>query len=214
MVKKLKGLIGIVSVVMLIYFVSSGNTLVAEDAEIDAQERLAGATISVEASVVTVELETLEEITSELDTQNLNSIPLDKIMQSIRENEGGEMVSAFKLTVGNKSVAEINSEENEEKKRTHSEDEDEAAEHKNREIHISFRVTPWIIDVDKIAVSFDFKQIASESTLFSEREDEEQQARVTKFEVSSELVLRPGQPRIVGATKKDEAIFLIMGVDI
>ncbi len=212
MARKLKGLIGIVSVVMLIYFVSWGNTLVAEDGEIDTQERFAGATISVEASVVIVELEVLEEITGQLDVKTLNSISLDKIMQSIREDEGGEIVSAVKLTVGNKCVAEMNTEENEEEKRKHSED--EAGEHKNRETHISFRVTPWIIDVDKIAVSFDFKQIASESTLVSEREAEEQQDRVTKFEVSSELVLRPGQPRIVGATKKDEAIFLIMGVDI
>ena len=212
MAKKLKGLIAIMSVGMLIYLVSSANTSVAEDADIDAQEQFAGATISVEASVVIVELEALEEITDDLDTQNLNSIPLDKIMQIIREDEGGEMVSAVKLTVGNKCVAEMNTEENEEEKRKHSED--EAGEHKNRETHISFRVTPWIIDVDKIAVSFDFKQIASESTLISEREAEEQQDRVTKFELSSELVLRPGQPRIVGATKKDEAIFLIMGVDI
>ncbi len=187
MAKKLKGLIAIVSVGMLIYLVSSANTSVAEDAEIDAQERFAGATISVEASVVIVELEALEEIAGESDTQTLNSIPLDKIMRCIREDEGGEMVSAVKLTVGNKSVAEMNTEENEEEKRKHSED--EAGERKNSETYISFRVTPCIIDVDKIAVSFDFKQIASESTLFSERKAEEQQDRVTKFEVSSELVL-------------------------
>ena len=66
-----------------------------------------------------------------------------------------------------------------------------------------------------ITAPFDFKQIASESTLTSISEEiDEQQDRVTQFEVSSEVVLRPGQPRIVGATKKDEAIFLIMEVDI
>jgi len=212
MAKKLKGLIAIVSVGMLIYLVSSANTSVAEDVEIDAQERFAGATISVEASVVIVELEALEEITGELDTQALNSIPLDKIMQCIREDEGGEMVSAVKLTVGNKSVAEMNTEENEEEKRKHSEE--ETGERENRETYVSFRVTPEIIDVDKIAVSFDFKQFVSKSTLFSESNAEEQHDIVTKFEVSSKLVLRPGQPRIVGATKKDEATFLILGVDI
>ena len=106
----------------------------------------------------------------------------------------------------------MNTEGNVEEKRKIS-DED-MGEHEKRETHISFRVIPKIIDMNRIAVSFDFKQIASESTLFSEREAEEQQDRVTKFEVSSELVLRPGQPRIVGATKKDESIFLIIGVDI
>ncbi|MBW7992496.1 MAG: hypothetical protein FVQ84_21115 [Planctomycetes bacterium] len=212
MLNKLKGLIGIVSVVMLIYFVCSGNTLVAEDGENDAQERFAGATISVEASVVIVGLEALEEIAGELDGQNLNSIPLEKIMRSIREDEGGEMVSIVKLAVGNESDAEINTEERVDTKRKHPEE--GAGVHENRQINISFRVTPKIIDMNRIAVSFDFKQIVSENTLASEREAEEQEDRVIQFEVSSELVLRPGQPRIVGATQKGEAIFLIMGVDI
>jgi len=212
MVNKLKGIIGIVSVVMLIYFVSSGNTLVAEDAEIDAQERFAGATISVEASVVAVELEALEEITGGPGPVNLNSIPLDRIMGIIREDEGGEMVSIVKLAVRNESSAEINTEKSEVVKRKDSED--EAGVHKNSQINVSFRATPRIISVDKIAVSFDFKQIASESSLASEREAEEQEDRVIQFEVSSEVVLRPGQPRIVSATQKDEAIFLIMDVDI
>jgi hypothetical protein len=186
---------------------------VAEDAEIDAQERFAGATISVEASVVAVGLEALEEITGESDIKSLNSIPLGKIMQSIREDEGGEMVSIVKLAVMNESAAEMNTEENVEDKRKFSnEDMSERAE---RENHVSFRVVPKIIDMNRIAVSFDFKQIASESTLTSVSEEiDEQQDRGTQFEVSSEVVLRPGQPRIVGATKKDEAIFLIMEVDI
>ncbi len=212
MARKLKGLIAIMSVGMLIYIMSSANTSVAEDAEIDAQVQFAGATISVEASVVIVELEALEEITGESDTQTLNSISLDEILQCIREDEGGEVVSVVKLAVGSGIVAEMNTEENEEEKGKNPEE--ETGERENRETHVSFRVTPEIIDMDKIAVSFDFKQIVSESTLFSESDAEEQQDRVTKFEVSSELVLRPGQPRIVGATKKDEATFLIMSVDI
>ncbi len=212
MTRKLKGLIAIVSVGMLIYFVSSANISVAEDAEIDVQEQFTGATISVEASLVTVELEALEEITDQLDITTLNSIPLDKIMQCIREDEGGEVISIVKLAVGNESVAEMNTEENVEEIRKIS-DEESGARNK-RENHVSFRVNPKIIDMNRIAVSFDFKQIASESALISESEVEEQEEIVTKFEVSSEVVLRPGQPRIVGATKNDEVIFLIMGVDI
>lgn len=52
--------------------------------------------------------------------------------------------------------------------------------------------------------------VSSGNTLVAE----ERQDRLMQLEVSSEVVLRPGQPRIVGATQKDEAIFLIMGVDI
>jgi len=212
MARKLEALIIAVSVVMLIYFVPSASTSVAEDAEIDAQEPFAGATISVEASLVTVELDVLEEITGPLNFKTLNSISLDKIMQCIREDEGGEVISIVKLAVANESAAEMNTEENAEEKRKIS-DED-FSEHKERQINVSFRVTPKIIDMNRIAVSFDFKQIASENTLVSQSEVEEQEDRVIQFEVSSEVVLRPGQPRIVGATQKDQAIFLIMGVDI
>ena len=212
MARKLKALIIAVSVVMLIYFVPSANTLVAEHSENEAHEQFAGATISVEASLVTVELDVLEEITGQLNIKTLNSISLDKIMQIIREDEGGEVISIVKLAVANESTAEMNTEESELAKRKHSED--GTSENQNTETHISFQVTPRIINTDKIAVSFDFKQIASESALSSTSEEEEQQDRVIQFEVSSELVLRPGRPRIVGATKKDQAIFLIMGVDI
>jgi hypothetical protein len=211
MTKKLKGLIGIVSVVMLIYFVSSGKTLVAEDAENNVQEQFAGATISVEASLVAVELEVWEEISGEPDIESLNSMPLEKIMQCVHEVEG-EVISIVKLAVANESAAEMSTEENVEQKRKIPDE--ERGEREERESHVSFRVIPKIIDMNRIAVSFDFKQIASEGALSSESEAEEQEGIVTKFELSSELVLRPGQPRIVGATKKDEAIFLIMCVDI
>ena len=221
MTGKLKNLIITLSLGVLIYLVSSANTLVAEDAENEVRDKYAGATVSVEASVVIIEPEALEEITDDLDTQNLNSIPLEKIMQIIREDEGGEMISAVKLAVGNKSEAEMkteeNADENVEENRKISDEESgtrESGTREKREKHVSFRVVPTIIDMNRIAVSFDFKQIASRSALISESEAEVQEEKVTEFEVSSELVLRPGQPRIVGASKKDEVIFLIMSVDI
>jgi hypothetical protein len=210
MAKKLKGIIGIILVVMLIYFVSSGNSLVAEDGEI-AEEHFAGATISVEASVVAVDFEALEEIIGEQEITNLNSIPLGKVMQCVREDEG-EVISIVKLAVGNHSKGEITREENANEQRKVL-DED-VREEERRESRVSFRAVPVIIDIDKIAVSFDLKQIASENNSASVSETEEQEDRLIQFEVSSEVVLRPGRPRIVAATKKDEAIFLIMEVDI
>ncbi len=213
MTKKLKNLIVIVSLGVLIYLVFSANTLVAEDSENEAQEQFAGAMISVEALVVTVEPEALEEITGELDIKTLNSIPLEKVMQSIFEEEGVEIVSSVKLSMRNGSMAEMNTKDNEEENRKISEEE-EMAEQENRERHVSFRATSHIINMNKIEISFDFKQIVSESTLRSISETDEQGKMSKTFEVSSEVVLRPGQLRIVGATKKDVAIFLIMGVDI
>ena len=212
MTGKLKGIIVIVSLGMLIYLVSSADFLVAEDSENEAREQFAGAMISVEASIVIVEPEVLEEITDDLNIQNLNSIPLEKIMQIIREDEGGEMISAIKLAVGNNSEAEMNSEDNVEEKRKIFKE--ETGEQERRESVFSFRITPEIIDLDKIAVNYRFQQTVQEIILSSTSEAEEEKNIVRNFEVSSEVILRPGQPRIVGATKKDEVIFLIMGVDI
>jgi hypothetical protein len=211
MANKLKGIIGIASVVMLIYFVSSGNPLVAEDGEIDTQERFTGAVVSVEASVVAVEFEALEEIIGEPDIKSLNSIPLGKIMQCVREDKG-EVITVCKLAVGNNAEGEISREESANENRKVSND--DVREEERRENRVSFRVEPVIIEAGKIAVSFDLKQIASENIVSSERAAEEQEDRLIQFEVSSEVVLRPGQPRVVGATRKDEVIFLIMEVDI
>jgi hypothetical protein len=114
--------------------------------------------------------------------------------------------------VRNKSAGEISREENANEQRKVSND--DVREEEGGENRVSFRVVPEIIEADKIAVSFDLKQIVSENTLASERGAEEQRDGLIQFEVSSEVVLRPGQPRIVSATKKDEVIILIMEVDI
>ena len=212
MAKQLKGLIATVSIAIVIYIVSSANILVANDSENEAQDKFAGATISVEASLVAVEFKALKEIVGESDITTLSSIPLEKIMQCIREDEGGEVISIVKLAVRNESSGEMNREERVDEKRKVSDE--NVSEIEKRENHVSFRVVPKIIDINRIGVSFDFKQIFSEDGLSTKSELEEQQERNIVIELSSEVVLRPGRPRIVGATKKDEAFFLIMNVDI
>jgi hypothetical protein len=212
MARKLKGLIVVVSVAMLIYLVSSANTLVAEDSENKAEGKFADATISVEASLVAVEFEALEEIIGESDNKTLSSIPLEKIMQCVHEDEGGEVNSIVKLAVRNESSGEMSREESVKEQRKVSDE--GVSENEERESRVSFKVVPTIIDMNRIAVSFEFKHITSGRALSSVQEVEEQEGKDIVIEISSEVVLRPGRPRIVGATKKDEAIFLIMCVDI
>ncbi|MHC4727070.1 MAG: hypothetical protein ACYS17_07525 [Planctomycetota bacterium] len=211
MATKLKNLIIIVSLGLLIYFVSLVGTLVAEDSENEAREKFADAMISVEASLVAVEYEVLEEMIGEPDIKNLNSIPLEKFIQCVREDEG-EVISIVKLAVRNESSGEVNREERVDEKRKVSDE--NVSENEKRENYVSFQVVPKIIDISKIGISFEFKQIVSEGALVSESDAEEEQERNIVIEISSEVVLRPGQPRIVSATKKDEAIFLIIGVDM
>lgn len=212
MTKQLKGLIAVVSIAMLIYLISSDNTLVANDDENEGQDKFAGATISVEASLVAVEFEALGEIVDELDINSLSSIPVEKIMQCVCEDEGGELISVVQLAVKNMSSGQLSREERVKEQRKVSDE--GVSEQEEGENHISFSVVPGIIDINRIAVNFDFKQISNEGALTSASDVEEQKERDIVMEVSSNVVLRPGQKRIVGATKRDEAFFLIMSADI
>jgi len=208
MSKQFKGVIAAVSIAMLIYLIPSANTLVADDGENEGQDKFAGATISVEAYLVAVEFEALEEIVDELDINSLSSIPVEKIMQCVCEDEGGELISVVQLAAKNMSSGQMSREERVKEQRKVSDE--NISEQEEGENHISFGVVPEIIDIDRIAVSFNFKQISTDGALTSASEVEEQEERDVVFEVSSDVVLRPGQKRIVGATKRDEAFFLIM----
>ena len=209
---KIKGLIIIVSLGVLIYLVSSGNALVAEDTGNGAEGEFAGATISVEASLVAVEFEALEEIIDEFDINNLGSIPPEKIMQCVCEDEGGELISVVQVAVKNMYSGQMSREERVKEQRKVSDE--GVSEQEGGKNNISFSVVPEIININRIAVSFDFKQISSEGALTSASDVEEQGEQEVVIEISNNVVLRPGQKRIVSATKRDEAFFLIMSVDI
>jgi hypothetical protein len=212
MAKQVKGLIAIISIAMLIYLIPSANTLVANDSKNNKQNKFDGATISVEASLVAVEFEALEEIVDELDINSPGSIPVEKIMQCVREDEGGELVAVVQLAVRNMSSGEMSREESVKEQRKVSDE--GVSEHEEEENHISFRVVPEIIDNKRIAVSFNFKQISNGGALTSTSDSEEQEERDVVIEISSDVVLRPGQKKIVSVTKRDEAFFLIMSVGI
>ena len=211
MAAKLKGLILVLSIGVLIYFVSSSNTLVAEDAEEKCCGQFASAVVSVEARVIVVEPEVLKEIIGDSDDISLDSIPLERIMRSVGEEEA-EIVLSVRLSMKNDTNAEMETESNEQENVKNFAD--EVTELESREIQVSFQATSHIIDIEKIEVSFDFKEILSESNTGTTSEVEEQGERFMNFEMSITVVLRPGQPRIVGATMKDEAMFLIMSADI
>ena len=211
MSSKLKGLVVILSIGILIYFISLSNTSVAEDAENEAMEQFAGIVVSVEASVVVIEPEVLEEIIGDSGNRNLNSISLERIMQIVSEEEG-EIVSSVKLSMKNNTNAEIETESNWQENRKNFPD--EVTERESSEMLVSFRAMSHIIDVEKIVINFDFKEVFTESEIGSTDEVEEQGERLKNFEMSSTVVFRPGQPRIVGATIRDEAMFVIMSADI
>jgi hypothetical protein len=212
MARKLKGLIVIISIGMLIYLGFSAQTLVAEDAENKGSGQFAGAMVSVEALMVVVEREALEEMIGDSDMMNLSSIPIEKIMHIVREEEGGEIFSSVKLSMKNDSHAEIEKEGFEEVNRKNAAE--EKSEQESREIQISFEAMSHVIDIDKIEISFDFEQVESVKNLGSTMKVEEQEDRTMNFKMSSIVVLQPGRARIVGATMKDEAMFLIMVADI
>ncbi|MGD8501482.1 MAG: hypothetical protein PVJ86_12590, partial [Phycisphaerales bacterium] len=178
----LKALVVIVSVAVLVYLVSSADISGAEDAEAAGQGQFADVTVSLEARVVVVELDALQETAGESDDQTLNTIPADKILQSIREGDGGEVVSAVKLAVGNDSLAEMTTEEGGREKVKNAGD--ETGMNSDRETHVSFLAEATVNDTDTIVVKFDFTQVVSESTSSASSDAGEEHDIVRKFEVS------------------------------
>ncbi|MBL7186688.1 MAG: hypothetical protein ISS70_10220 [Phycisphaerae bacterium] len=212
MTRELKTLFVVAAVAALVYFMAFAGTSVAEHAEIDVGEQFGGVTISVEACVVRVAIEALEQIGVGSDILSLGSIPAGKVLESVGR-EDAEVVSSVKLALGNDSLGEITVEENsQEKDKDHADGTGERAE---RETSVSFQAEASVRTAGKIAVKFSFKQIVSENVSSASGDGEQEEKTVDTFEVSSRLALQAGQPRVAGAQKnEDAATFLILRADI
>ena len=212
MTKESKTLFVVAAVVALVYLTAFAGTSVTEHAEIDVDEQLGDATISVEACVVRVEIEALEEFAAGSDFLNLGSIPVQKILERVG-HEGAEVVSMVKLALGNDSVGEITVEENsQEKGKDHA---DGTGEHAEREISVSFQAEASVMAARRIAVKLSFKQVVVEKASSGSGGGEQEEEVVDSFEVSSRLALQTGQPCVAGAKKnEDVATFLILRADI
>jgi hypothetical protein len=198
---------------MIIYVVSSANISAAEDTETAPRDRSADVTISIEASVVRVGPDALEEIAGESDVGILNSIRADEILRRVRQGEGAAVISAVKLAVGNDSVAEMTAEETAKEKVKNAGD--QTGEHAVRETIVSFQAEALVITADKIAVEFSFKQILSESSSSGSSDAEAEEGTTRTLGLSSGLVLHAGQPTVAGAQRnEDEATFLILRADM
>jgi len=211
MTRELKTLFVVVAFGALFYFTAFAGTSVTEHAEIDVDEQLGDATISVEACVVRVEIEALEESAAGSNFLNLGSIPAQKILERV-DHEGAEVLSMVKLALGNECVAEMTTEKNSrEKGKDHT---DGTGEHAEREISVSFQAEAFVITAEKIAVKLSFKQIIVEKASLGSGGGEQEEEVVDSFEVSSRLAFQTGQPCVAGAKKnEDAATFLILRAD-
>ncbi|UCF14504.1 MAG: hypothetical protein JSW59_13905 [Phycisphaerales bacterium] len=211
MAKKLKASAVIVAVGVLVYLVSLGNISVAEVGSAGAEETSVDATISLEACVVRVGIEALEQSTGDSVFFALSSISAEQIMSRVEADEA-QVVSGVKVLVAGGSVAEIATEQNaREKEKDHA---SEVGEHAERETAVSLRAEVVGINAGQVAVEFGFKQIVSENGASRTNEAEREEEFAEVFEVSSMIGLPAGRPLIAGAKKSDdEVMFLILYAD-
>ena len=211
MTRELKTLFVVTAVAALVSFVAFAGTSVAEHAEIAVAEQFGGVTISVEACVVRVATEALEEIAAGSDILSLGSIPAQKVLELVGLDDA-EVVSMVKLALGNDSVAEMTTEENSRQKgKDHA---DGTGEHAEGETSVSFQAEAFVITAEKIAVKLSFKQIVVEKASSGSGGGEQEEEVVDSFEVSSRLAFQTGQPCVAGAKKnEDAATFLILRAD-
>ena len=80
MAKHTKALLAVAAVGMVMCFVSTVRKSTAQDIGGAAEERFAGATISLEAVVVMADVQVLEEIAGSSDVLVLTSVPADKVL--------------------------------------------------------------------------------------------------------------------------------------
>lgn len=211
MARELKTLFVVAAVGTLVYFMAFAGTSVAEHAE--HGEQFGGVTISVEACVVRVAIEALEDIAAAgSDILTLGSIPAAKVLRRVG-SEGAEVISTVKLALANDSVGEITVEENSQDKVKGNEG--EPGEYAERETSVSFQAEALVRTAERIAVKFSFKQRVTEKASAPLGDGEHEEGGVETFEVSSSLALETGQPRVAGAKKNgDVATFLILKADI
>ncbi|MHC4170690.1 MAG: hypothetical protein ACYSWQ_27450 [Planctomycetota bacterium] len=110
MANKIKALLGVVLVGMLVYLVSAASVSVAEVGSAACEERLADVTVSLEACVVRVDVEALEESAGG-GFLALSSVSAESLLSRIGGEEA-EAVSGVKLLVGNGTEGEISTEDN------------------------------------------------------------------------------------------------------
>jgi hypothetical protein len=212
MARHSKALLAVAAVGMVMYLVSTVGRSTAQDIGAAAEERFAGATISLEAVVVTVGVEALEEVTGSSDVLDLASVPAGKVL-ALADERRAEVALTLKLVVGNASVGEITTEQNDRAKE--KDQKNETGEYEDREVSAAFQVETHIVTASKIALEFSFKQIVAEKASSGSDEGELEEEVIETFEVSSRLALRAGRPRVAGAEiNEDAAKFLILRADI
>jgi hypothetical protein len=235
MTKRIKALLGVVLLGVLVYLVSAASVSMAEvgsaaaeervpdvtvlaDEELtedfvldDAEERLADVMVSLEACVVRVDVEALEESAGG-GFLALSSVSAESLLSRIGGEEA-EAVSGVKLLVGNGTEGEISTEDNAREKARDVQE--EVGEHASRDTAVSLRAEALVAGAGKIVVEFSFKQVISEDTSSGSVEGEHEEEVGQVFEVSSTVGLQAGRPRVVGARKsEDQAMFLILHADI
>ena len=186
----------------------------ADDDHAHSSDRDNMVSASVQFMLVHVEHETLERLMEESNTQTLDSIPLEKLGQCVRDKDGAQIVSQTRLSVVSLLgyPAEMNVVENAHRKAKTSEDGN--AQRADRETKVSVKVEIERCDGNKLAARFVYDRSVSLEEYVMGEEAEEEEGIEQKFNISSGIVLQAGQMRIAGANlNEDMASVLIMKAD-
>lgn len=213
MARRPKTLLAIISAGLILYLVSLGNvSAVAEVGSAKAEEHPEGATISLEACVVRVGVETLGQGVGSADFPALSSIQAETILGRVTAGDA-EVVSGVTLLVASGGIGEITAEDD--SAEMEKDAEQEAGEHVKMHSSVAFHAEAQVRPAGQIAVKFSFKQVLVDNSSSGSDEGEREEEAAQVFEVSSMVGLHAGRPSVAGARRTgDEAMFLILHADI
>jgi len=210
---KLKALFILVLSGLLLGILSVTRLYSADDNHTHSSDQDNIANASIQFILVYIETETLEELMDESNVLTLDSIPLEKIGRLINSEDGAEIVSQTKLTVINGYEAEMTVVENEKRKAKNPDEGN--GEQAQREAEIFVRIEAEIRDENQLVAYFAYKRSVVEEAYSMGKNEEEEEGKEQKFELSSSIVLHTGQAYIAGATlNEDMAALLIMKADL
>ena len=167
----------------------------------------AGATAQVTATVIHIEAEALDELRGSVKSSSLTALPLGRIWEMARSEDGVQIVSRSSLSAlhGHKASMRFTESETHKNKNNAAQSHEFAA----REVLVNFEVIPEIDRQKGIAVQFNYKREESEEVQFETEDNEEEAVMDRLIELSNTLILLPGQERIAGA-KQNEDITIIL----
>lgn len=163
---------------------------------------------SIQFVLVQFDRERLEQLMAESKTLTLESIPMAKIGQCVRDKDGADIISQTRLTVVSGYEAEMNTVENSNHQAKNPDKPTD--EQVQREIEVSINIKVDRREGNRLAARLAYKRNVVEKSRHQQAKAEEEEEVEQRFDVSTGIVLRAGKMQLAGIQMNDDLATLLL----